>query len=180
MVIIYRLSKYAITGGFVTGYWSAATGGYPTMRRLVEVFNQRGEYDRPLEFESDGCTPSGIYKDMFTGAVYAMRLEMVQLGMPDRGNFMKVLQTKQWTPNPICPWQSDDAWGKAVPPYRMEALDQLLETELPDVSSMERGFVAGLIRRAVERDTLARNEKSILRYLDVTLYYRALATAMTG
>ena len=180
MVIIYRLQKYAIAGGFAQGHWSAATSGFSTLSRLVQDFNSREDYDRPLEFAGDGLTPVGVYKERFTGSIYALQLEMTQLENPTFGNVMKVVCHKQWIPNPICPWQADEAWGKAVPPYRMEALTTLLETELPDLSSMERGFVAGVIKRSIERDTLARNEKSILRYLDVTLYYRALATAMTG
>ena len=180
MQILYRLSKYAIHSRFTQDYWQAATCSYSRVSTLVDRVNSSDEYDRPLTFKSDGRTPEGVYRCRYTGAIYALRLEMVQLDYPEHGNTMINLGEKQWSPEPICPWVDADAYGKWIPPYRMTSLINYLTEALPERNVVEVGFIAGIIRRSIERNTVKRNLKKLLSMLERETLDTAFQIATTG
>lgn len=76
-------------------------------------------------------------------------------------------------------YSGDNAWGKPVPTYRQEEARKLIAGGLKSITAMEAGYVLNLLIRSVERNVLDREQKGILRYMDLTFMYRLLAVLMT-
>ncbi|MEG1729583.1 MAG: hypothetical protein RR280_08610 [Bacteroidaceae bacterium] len=179
MIVFYLLSQYPLDETLGAVDWAKCTCGIGTISGLVEHVAKKGRFVEPLTFEEDGRTPKGVYHDAF-GFTFALRLEYTALVPSVVSNHYTTHSAKQWTPNPICPWGGDNAFGKKIPYYRKHAALQLIAELRPDLDIIQQGYIVGVARRAVERDTLNRNQASLLRYLDHTGMYRLLAVLTTG